>query len=40
MIPLLYPVALLGLTNIYITDRLSLAYIYKKPPLSDTKLQI
>ena len=40
MIPILYPIALLGIINIYITDRILLAYYYKKPPVTDTKLLI
>lgn len=39
MIPLLWPLAFLGICNIYICDRLNLAYFYKKPPISDTQLQ-
>ena len=39
-IPLMFVICTIGIANIYITDRLSLAYIYKKPPITDTSLQI
>lgn len=37
-IPLLFPVALLGIFNMYVNDRLCLAFYYKRPPMYDSKL--
>jgi hypothetical protein len=34
-LPILFPITLVALINQYITDRLSLAYFYKKPPSYD-----
>jgi len=32
-LPILYPLALFGLANNYFTERILLAYYYRKPPL-------
>jgi hypothetical protein len=37
-IPVLFPIALLAIFNMYVNDRLCLAYFYKKPPMYDSKL--
>ena len=37
-IPLLFPIALFGIFNMYVVERLSLAYYYKRPPMYDEKL--
>jgi len=39
-IPLLFPVTLIGILNIYVTDRILLAYYFKQPPHIDMELQI
>jgi hypothetical protein len=38
MIPMLFPIALLGFINMYINERLLLAYYYKQPPMYDMEL--
>lgn len=37
-IPILYPIALFGIFNMYVIERLCLAYFYKQPPMYDSKL--
>lgn len=37
-IPLLFPIALFGIFNMYFVERLSLAYYFKRPPMYDEKL--
>jgi hypothetical protein len=40
MIPMLFPIALLGLINMYVNERLLLAYYYKQPPMYDMELHL
>jgi hypothetical protein len=35
MIPILYPIALFAFINLYINERLGLAYYYQQPPVYD-----
>ena len=37
-LPLLFPMALLGVFNLYVTERLLFAYYHRKPPVIDNKL--
>ena len=37
-LPVLFPIALFGIFNMYVTDRLCVAYFYKRPPMYDSKL--
>lgn len=37
-IPLLFPITLVGVTNIYICERISFAYLYRRPPMFDNFL--
>jgi len=37
-IPLLFPIALFGIINMYVVERFALAYYYRKPPAYDQKL--
>ena len=37
-IPLLFPIAFVGIFNMYIVERLNMAYYYMKPPMYDAKL--
>lgn len=37
-IPLLFPIALLALLIMYISEKLQLTYFYRKPPMYDEKL--
>ena len=37
-VPILYPIALFGIFNMYVIERLCLAYFYKQPPMYDSKL--
>ena len=37
-LPILFPIALLGLVNRYIYEKLTIAYYYKEPPKYDNKL--
>ena len=37
-IPLLFPIALFGIVNMYVNERLLLAYYYKQPPIYDMDL--
>ena len=30
--PILFPIALLSLISLYVTERLSMAYVYQRPP--------
>jgi hypothetical protein len=39
-IPLLFPIALFGIFNMYMNERLLLAYYYKKPPMYDLALHL
>jgi len=36
--PIIVPIALLGIFNMYCVERLALAYYYRKPPMFDEKL--
>lgn len=40
MIPMLFPVALFAFINIYVNERLLLAYYYKQPPMYDMELHL
>ena len=40
MIPMLFPIALLGLCNMYVNERFLLAYYYKKPPRYDMEVHL
>lgn len=37
-IPVLFPIALVGIFNMYVVERLSLAYYYRQPPMFDERL--
>jgi hypothetical protein len=37
-LPVLFPITALGILNLYIMERLQLAYFYKQPPLFGNKL--
>jgi len=37
-VPLLFPIALFGIFNMYVVERLCLAYYYRKPPMYDHEL--
>ena len=37
-IPLLFPIAFLGIFNMYLVERLAMAYYYQRPPMYDQKL--
>ena len=39
-LPILFPITLLALFNLYITDKIAIAYLYQKPPNYDGKLII
>lgn len=36
--PVMFPIALLGVFNMYVVERLSLAYYFRQPPMFDEKL--
>ena len=36
--PILFPIALLSLTSLYVTERLCMAYVYQRPPIYTTAL--
>lgn len=36
--PIMFPIALIGIFNMYIVERMSLAYYYRQPPMFDEKL--
>lgn len=38
-IPILFPIAALGILNMYIVEKFALLYYYRKPPMYDDKLQ-
>ena len=38
VLPILFPIALVGLINMYICERLQFAYFYKKPPMMGNEL--
>ena len=38
--PILWPIALIGLINNYVVERICLAYYYRKPPMMDNKLNL
>jgi len=38
-IPVLFPIAALGIANMYIVEKAGLLYYYRKPPMYDDKLQ-
>ena len=35
ILPILFPIALFGLFNAYVTQRICFAYYYKRPPMYD-----
>jgi len=37
-LPVLFPIALLAFFVLYVTEKLTLTYFYKKPPMYDEKL--
>ena len=37
-LPILFPIALFGMINIFVSERFLLAYYYRQPPLYDNKL--
>lgn len=37
-LPLLFPIALLAFFILYVTERLTITYYYKKPPMYDEKM--
>ena len=37
-LPLLFPIALLAFAVLYVTERLTITYYYKKPPMYDEKM--
>lgn len=37
-LPLLFPIALLGIIVLYLVERIQITYVYKKPPMYDDKL--
>jgi hypothetical protein len=39
IMPILFPIALFGIINMYVVEKLCLAYYYKQPPNYDEKLQ-
>lgn len=39
-IPILFPIALFGIFNMYMNERLLLAYYYKQPPMYDMELHL
>lgn len=38
-IPVLFPIAALGIINMYVCEKFCLLYYYRKPPMYDDKLQ-
>lgn len=36
--PIMFPIALIGIFNMYCVERMSLAYYYRQPPMFDEKL--
>ena len=40
MIPVLFPIAALSLTCLYVTEKLAMAYSYKKPPMYDNQVTL
>jgi len=40
MIPILFPLALFGFFNMYVNERILLAYYYKQPPVYDLDLHL
>ena len=39
-IPILFPITLFGIFNMYVVERLCLAYYFRQPPLYDAKLNL
>jgi hypothetical protein len=37
-LPLLFPIALLAFFVLYVTEKLTITYYYKKPPMYDEKM--
>lgn len=37
-LPMLFPICLIGLVNMYITERLQIVYFYREPPMIDNQL--
>tara|TARA_B110000285_G_C15086396_1_gene596447 strand:+ start:917 stop:1114 length:198 start_codon:yes stop_codon:yes gene_type:complete len=37
-LPILFPIALIGIINMYIVERITLAWFYRQPPSFDGKL--
>jgi hypothetical protein len=38
LMPIIVPIALLGIFNMYVVERLALTYYYRQPPMFDEKL--
>lgn len=36
--PIMFPISLIGIFNMYVVERMSLAYYYRQPPMFDEKL--
>ena len=39
-IPILFPIAAFGIASMYITEKISLIYIYREPPMYDETLKV
>ena len=39
-LPMLFPICLFGVFNIYCSERFLMAYFYRQPPLLDNKINI
>lgn len=37
-LPILFPITLVAMVNVYVTDKIALAYFYKAPPNYDKKM--
>ena len=38
MMPIIFPIVMVGIFNLYVMERLTLAYYYRQPPMFDEKL--
>lgn len=38
-IPILFPITAFGILNMYLVEKFTLLYFYRKPPMYDDKLQ-
>lgn len=38
MIPMLFPIALLNIVNVYLTEKIGLIWLYRRPPMLDIRL--